>query len=83
MSIKFCGNVLELVEKQKVLEDDDFIEWTKIDKNLNIEVFIERTLLHELELKDKILIDVAIGEINGIKIGVFFIKKSQNVMVKK
>ena len=78
-TLAFCGNVLELIEKQKVIEDGDFIEWTDLDKNLNINVFIEQNLLPELELKDQILIDVAIGEIKGVKIGMLFIKKSQDV----
>lgn len=50
-----------------------------MDKNLNINVFIEQNLLPELELKDQILIDVAIGEIKGVKIGMLFIKQSQDV----
>jgi len=78
-TLAFCGNVLELIEKQKVIEDGDFIEWTDLDKNLNINVFIEQNLLPELELKDQILIDVAIGEIKGVKIGMLFIKQSQDV----
>ncbi|MFX0041299.1 MAG: hypothetical protein ACFE8L_00165 [Candidatus Hodarchaeota archaeon] len=50
-----------------------------MDKKLNINVFIEKNLLPELELKDQILIDVAIGEVKGVKIGMLFIKKSQDV----
>lgn len=75
----FCGNVIELIEKQKVIKDGDFIEWTDLDNDLNIDVFIEKNLLPELELKDQILIDVAMGDIKGVKIGMLFIKKSQDV----
>ena len=75
----FCGNVIELIEKQKVIEDGDFIEWTEIDKNPIIDVFIEKNLLPELESKDKIFIDVAIGHIKSVKIGMLFIKQSQDV----
>jgi len=61
------------------VEDGDFIEWTEIDKDPNINVFIEKNLLPELELKDQIFIDVAIGEIKGVKIGMLFIKRSHDV----
>jgi len=35
--MSFCGNVVELVEKYKVYNDNDFIEWknTNIYENLN------------------------------------------------
>lgn len=46
--MSFCGNVVELVEKYKVYNDNDFIEWEntnlydKINNCLEIEVYIEK-----------------------------------------
>ena len=82
----FCGNVVELVEKKKVIKDEDFIQWrdTNINEIFNydeiiIEVFIEKTIIPELELKPLILIDIATSQINGKRIGMLFIKKNSNV----
>ena len=76
----FCGNVIELVEKYKVLDEkDDFIQWKEIEGNPNIEVYIENDLVSEFMEKELILIDVAIGELNGEQIGLLFIKKQEDV----
>jgi len=70
----FCGNVLELVEKHKVLDDDiEFVQWTTFRDDPDVEVFIEKSILPELEQKDLIVIDVVIGDVNNKKIGLLFI----------
>ncbi|MFX0179278.1 MAG: hypothetical protein ACFE78_03760 [Candidatus Hodarchaeota archaeon] len=80
--MNFCGNVVELVEKYKVYNDDDFIRWKdtniyeNIDDCLEIEVYIEKKIISELEEKPLIIIDAAIGEINGNKVGILFMKKN-------
>jgi len=76
----FCGNVLELVEKHKVVDDkEDFIQWKEIEGNPNIDVYIENDLISEFMEKELVLIDVAIGELNGEQIGLFIIKKQKDV----
>ncbi len=83
--MSFCGNVVELVEKYKVYKDNDFIEWqnTNINKNLNkdleIEVYIEKKIILELEDKPLVIIDASLGEVNGKKVGILFMKKDSNV----
>ncbi|MBD3254296.1 MAG: hypothetical protein GF383_04345 [Candidatus Lokiarchaeota archaeon] len=79
----FCGNVLELVKKRKVIEDNDFIQWKEFKgfnpDNHNLEVYIEKSLLPELEEIELILIDVALGEVNGKSMGMLFMKKEKDV----
>ncbi len=76
----FCGNVLELVAKHKVVDDkEDFIQWKEIEGKPNIEVYIENDLISEFMEEDLVLIDVAIGELNGEQIGLFIIKKQKDV----
>ena len=76
----FCGNVLELVEKSKVLEDYPvFVPWTEFEGQPNVEVYIEKDLIPEVEKKDLILIDVVLGEVNGKQMGMLFMKKSSDV----
>ncbi|MFX1587176.1 MAG: hypothetical protein ACFFC1_03390 [Promethearchaeota archaeon] len=83
--MNFCGNVVELVEKYKVYNDDDFIRWKdtniyeNIDDYLEIEVYIEKKIISELEEKPLIIIDAAIGEVNGNKVGILFMKKNSNL----
>lgn len=83
--MSFCGNVVELVEKYKVYNDDDFIRWKdtniyeNIDDYLEIEVYIEKKIISELEEKPLIIIDAAIGEVNGNKVGILFMKKNSNL----
>jgi hypothetical protein len=83
--MSFCGNFVEMVEKQKVEEDSDFILWT--DSNLDelkfkeseIEIYIEGSIIPELEEKSMIIIDDAKGEVKNRTVGVLFIKKESNV----
>ena len=83
--MSFCGNVVELVEKYKVYNDDDFIEWkdTNVYENINncleIEVYIEKKIIPQLEKKPLIIIDAAIGDVSGNKVGILFLKKDSNV----
>lgn len=35
--MSFCGNVVELVEKYKVFNDDDFMGWNNININEKLE----------------------------------------------
>ncbi len=61
-----CGNVFELVEKYKIIDDkEDFIRWEEIEGNPGIEVYIENDLISDFLEKDLIIIDVAIGKLNG------------------
>jgi hypothetical protein len=76
----FCGDVLELVEKYKVQEDyPEFVQWTDIEGQPNVEVFIEKDIIPEMEKKDLILIDAVVGEVNGKQVGMLFMKKTSNV----
>ena len=78
-TIAFCGNVVELVNKQDVLDDGHFIEFMDYKHEPNIKVFIEDEIISELKSKEEVLIDVAIGEVYDEKIAMLFIKKSNNV----
>lgn len=83
--MSFCGNFVEMVEKHKVDEDMDFILWldTNLDdekvKKAEIEVYVEKSIIPELEEKSLIIIDAAKGEISNKTVGVLFIKKDSNV----
>ena len=83
--MSFCGNIIELVEKYKVYNDNDFIGWKntniyeKLNNDLEIEVYIEKKIIPQLEKKPLIIIDAAIGEVSGNKVGILFMKKDSNV----
>jgi hypothetical protein len=82
--MSICGNFVDLIEKQKVLDDTDFIMWK--DTNLfeikyedtSIEVYIEKKILEELSHKQLIIIDAATGNVKGKDIGILFIKSEHN-----
>lgn len=77
-----CGNMLELVEKHKILnEEKNFVKWTDFEGNIdNIEVYIEKDIMPELINQQFILIDAAVGKLqNGEKFGLLYIKKDDNV----
>ena len=81
-TIDICGNILELVEKHKILnEEENFIKWTDLKGGINkIEVYIEKDILPELINQKFILVDAAIGKLeNGEKFGMLFIKKDDSV----
>jgi len=73
------------VDKHKVEYDSDFILWpeTNLDeikfKESEIEVYIENSIISELEEKSMIIIDAAKGELKNRTVGVLFIKKESNV----
>jgi len=72
----FCGNVMELVEKNKVLEDiEDFVKWEEFKDDYNIEVYIEKQILPEFTSQDLVVIDAAIGTAGGNKMGMLFLQK--------
>ena len=76
----FCGNVLELVEKYKVLEDyPEFVRWTKFEGQPNVEVYIEKDIIPEMEKKELVLIDAVVKEENGKQFGMLFMKKASNM----
>ncbi len=81
----FCGNYVELVEDFKILDDEDFIKLKDADieneqlKTEQIEVYIEKIIIPELEEKTLTIVDAAIGEVKGKKVGLLFIKKSSDV----
>ncbi len=83
--MSFCGNFVEMVEKQKVHADSDFILWpdTNLEENElyreEIEVYIEKTIIPELEDKSLVIIDAAKGKVKNKTVGVLFIKKESNV----
>ena len=76
----FCGNVLELVKKKKLLEESqDFIKWTEFKDNFNqIEVYIEKDLIPEIEQNEEMFIDAFITNMKGKDKGFFFIKNKNN-----
>ena len=84
-TMAFCGNYVELVENFKILDDEDFIKLKDSDieneqlKTEKIDVYVEKIIIPELEEKPLTIIDAAIGEVKGKKVGVLFIKKSSNV----
>ncbi len=83
--MSLCGNFVELVEKFKLLDDDDFVKLKDTDieneqfKVEHIEVYIEKLIISELEEKLLTIVDAALGEVNGKKVGLLFIKKNSNV----
>ncbi len=83
--MSLCGNFVELVEKFKLLDDDDFVKLKDNDieneqfKVEHIEVYIEKLIIPELEEKPLTIVDVAVGEVKGKKVGLLFIKKNANV----
>ncbi|MHA1460490.1 MAG: hypothetical protein ACTSO8_03330 [Promethearchaeota archaeon] len=83
--MSLCGNFVELVEKFKLLDDDDFVKLKDTDieneqfKVEHIEVYIEKLIIPELEEKQLTIVDAAIGEVKGKKVGLLFIKKNSNV----
>ena len=77
-----CGNMLELVEKQKILdEEENFVKWTDFGENFeDVEVYIEKVIIPELIDQEFIIIDAAVGKLqNGEKFGMLFIKKDNDV----
>jgi hypothetical protein len=83
--MSLCGNFVELVEKFKLLDDDDFVKLKDTDieneqfKAEHIEVYIEKLIIPELEEKPLTIVDAAVGEVNGKKVGLLFLKKNSNV----
>lgn len=83
--MSFCGNVVELVEKYKVVNDMDFILWndTNIENNDSgiekVEIYIEEKILEELEIKPLIIIDAVTRETEDSKVGMLFMKKEPHV----
>ena len=84
-TIAFCSNVVELVEKYKVLDDkEEFVQWTEFYEIPSyypfLEVYLEKSLIPELMINNIILIDAIIGETNSDEnLGFFFIKKQNDV----
>jgi len=77
-----CGNMLELVEKQKILDEvENFVKWTDFGENFeDVEVYIEKVVIPELIDQEFIIIDAAVGKLqNGEKFGMLFIKKDNDV----
>ena len=77
-----CGNILELVEKHKILdEEENFVKWTDFGENFeDVEVYIEKVIIPELIDQDFIIIDAAVGKLqNDEKFGMLFIKKDDDV----
>jgi len=83
--MSFCGNIVELVEKYKVVNDMDFILWndTNIENNDSgiekVEIYIEEKILEELEIKPLIIIDAVTRETEDSKVGMLFMKKEPHV----
>ncbi len=74
--------MLELVEKHKILdEEENFVKWTDFDENFeDVEVYIEKVVIPELIDQEFIIIDAAVGKLqNGEKFGMLFIKKDNDV----
>ena len=75
----FCGNVLELINKSKLLDEmDEFVEWQDVEDNVGgevqVEVFIEKSILPELS-NPEFLIDGAIGTMsNDRKMGMLLLR---------
>ena len=78
--MSFCGNFVELVEKERILSDTDFERWidTNINHNDDIEVYVEKTLIPELEKKPIVIISASVGNLKGKEVGVLFIKRDSN-----
>ena len=74
-----------MVEEHIILDDSDFIKLkdTEIEnqqfETAQIDVYIEKQIILELEEKPLTIVDVAVGEVKGEKVGLLFIKKNSNV----
>ncbi len=83
--MSLCGNFIELVDKFKLLNDDDFVKLKDTDieneqlKAEHIEVYIEKLIIPELDEKPLTIVDAVVGEVKGKKVGFLFIKKNSNV----
>ncbi len=83
--MSLCGNFVELVEKFKLLDDDDFVKLKDTDvrneqfKAKHIEVYIENKIIPELEEKPLTIVDAVVGEVKDKTVGLLFIKKKSNV----
>ena len=83
--MSLCGNFVELVEKFELLDDNDFVKLKDHNieneqfKDEQIEVYIEKLIIPELEEKSLTIVDVAVGDVEGKKVGFLFIKKNSNV----
>ena len=82
----FCGNVVDLVEKHKVLDDkEEFVKWKKFDgithNDSNLQVYIEKCIIPEFKIKDFIKIDLLTYNTleSGEQVALLFIKKEDNV----
>lgn len=74
--MSFCGNVLELVEKNKVLDGyPEFVQWNDLDEGIGIEVYMEKSIIPELKERGLIVIDTILSEIKGKEVGLLFMKK--------
>jgi hypothetical protein len=78
--MSICGNFVELVERSKVFTDTDFERCfdTNLENNNEIEIYIERTIIPELEEKSLIIIEAAIGNVESQEVGMLFIKRNSN-----
>ncbi len=71
----FCDNVVELAEKQKILEDGAFERWIQENENYITELYVEKKLINELQNKELILIDAIIWKTMDGEQGLLFIRK--------
>jgi len=77
--MSFCGNVLELVEKNQVLDGyPEFVQWNDFEKDYDLEVYMEKTIIPELEEKGLIIIDAILSKIKDKEVGFLFMKKLNN-----
>lgn len=76
----FCGNVVELVPKNKVLKDrKGFTKWDDLADDYGVDVFLENEVIPEYQKKSEIYIDAALGNVDGKEMGMLFIQKGSNV----
>jgi len=70
--MSFCDNVVELEWKHTNIYEN-------LNTSLEIEVYIEKKIISQLEKKPLIIIDAAIGDVSGNKVGILFMKKDSKV----
>ena len=82
----FCGNVVDLVEKHKVLDDkEDFVRWKRFDgishHDSNLQVYIEKNVVPEFKTRDSLRIELITYNTaeSAEQVNLLFIKKDNDV----
>ena len=82
----FCGNVVDLVEKHKVLDDkEEFVKWKRFDgitpDDSNLQVYIEKSIIPDFKTRDSLRIELITYKTaeSAEQVSLLFIKNDNNV----